>query len=209
MEIVCIDYHALEPSKRGVENILVITDHFTRYAQAFPTNNQTARTAASLLFYHFIVHYDFPARIHNAQGQCFESNFIKEMSKSRGQHSTIPSEMAGSIKLFFRCSEPWKSLKRVIGKHKSHRLYTRTTFHYSTGYSPYFLMFGSHPRLATDACFGLCPDALAAKTQTEYVRKLTQRLHFATQKASQEAQESAAHHKSLYDLKARSSVLEP
>ena len=68
MEIVCIDYLSLEPSKGGVENILVITDYFTRYAQAIPTRNQTARTAARVLFDNFIVHYGFPARIHSGQG---------------------------------------------------------------------------------------------------------------------------------------------
>ena len=84
-----------------------------------------------------------------------------------------------------------------------------STFHDSTGYSPYFLMFERHPRLAIDAFFGLNQDVLAAKTHTEYVRKLRQRLHFAYQKASREAKKSAAHHKSTYDLKARSSVIQP
>ena len=79
MEILCLDYLSLERSKGGIENILVITDHFSRYAQAIPTRNQTAKTTARVLFDHFVVHYGFPARIHSDQGQNFESNRLKEL----------------------------------------------------------------------------------------------------------------------------------
>ena len=46
LELVCLDYLTLDMSKGGFKNVLVITDHFTPYAIAIPTPNQTARTTA-------------------------------------------------------------------------------------------------------------------------------------------------------------------
>ena len=78
LELVCMDYLTLESSKGGYQHILVITDHFTKYAQAFPTKNQTARTTAAVLFNHYIVHYGFPLRLHSDQGANFESHTMSD-----------------------------------------------------------------------------------------------------------------------------------
>jgi hypothetical protein len=80
-ELVCIDYLSLEQSKSGYENILLITDHFTRYAQAIPTRNQMAKTTAKCLWENCIQHYSFPARLHSDQGRNFLSNIIVEVCK--------------------------------------------------------------------------------------------------------------------------------
>ena len=51
MEIVCLDY--LSPER------LVITDHFSWYAQVIPMLNQMAKPTARVLFDNFIVHNSF------------------------------------------------------------------------------------------------------------------------------------------------------
>lgn len=79
MEVVCIDFLSLERSKGGYENILVMTDHFTGYAQAYPTT-----TTATTIMNQFVVHYGFPGRIHSDQGRNFESKVIASMCKLAG-----------------------------------------------------------------------------------------------------------------------------
>ena len=62
LELVHMDYLSLEPSKGNIENVLVITDHFTRYALAYPSKTQTAQATARILWDNFICHYGFPEK---------------------------------------------------------------------------------------------------------------------------------------------------
>ena len=217
MEIVCLDYLTLERSKGGFEKILVITDHFSRYAQAIPTRNETAKTTARVLFDNYIVHYGFPARIHSDQGANFESNLIKELCKIAGveKSRTTPYHPMGNgqverfnqtlLQMLGTLQENQKSDWKAHVPTLVHAY--NATFHDSTGFSPYFLMFGRHPRLAIDAFLGLNSDSLNSTSQTEYIRKLRDRLSFAYQKAREVSKKAGSRHKLNYDLRARSSVL--
>ena len=84
LELVHMDYLSLEPSKGNIENVLVITDHFTRYALAYPSKTQTAQATARILWDNFICHYGFPEKFISDQGRNFESDLIKELFKIAG-----------------------------------------------------------------------------------------------------------------------------
>ena len=166
MELVCMDFLSLEPSKGGHENILVITDHFTRYAQAVPCKNRTATTTAKALYDNFIRYYSFSERLYSDQGRNFESKVIQELCKIAGieKSRTTPYHPMGNpaerfnqtlIKMLGTLDpvqkQDWKSF---VGPMVQAYNATKSD---ATGYSPHYLMFGWHPRLAIDTFMGTEP----------------------------------------------------
>ena len=217
MELICIDFLSLERSKGGHEHILVITDHFTRYAQAFPTRNRLAKTTAKVLFENFILHYGFPARIHSNQRRNFESTLIKELCSLAGieKSRTTPYHPMGNG-MTERFNQTLLNMLGTLEDHKKQDWKSfvaplvhayNSTRHDSTGFSPFFLMFGRHPRLAIDEYLG-SPDETSATSKEHYTGMLKKRLEFAYKVASKEADKSASRHKTIYDYKVREATLD-
>ena len=50
LELLCIDFTKADIMKGGKENILVLTDAFSKYSQAFVSNNQKSLTVAKYLW---------------------------------------------------------------------------------------------------------------------------------------------------------------
>ena len=82
------------------------------------------------------------------------------------------------------------------------------TRHDSTGFSPLFLMFGRHPRLAVDIFFGLDNSRETPRNQADYVSKLQSRLTFAYRKAAEEASKHAEAHTFYYNRAVRENKVE-
>ena len=210
LELVHMDYLSLEPSKGNIENVLVITDHFTRYALAYPSKTQTAQATARILWDNFICHYGFPEKFISDQGRNFESDLIKELCKIAGVKKihTTPYHPQGNG----QCERFNSTLCNMLGTlseeeksdWKSHlgcmtHAYNCTK-HASTTYSPYYLMFGRHPRLPIDVEFGLNkPNCSDNSSKSRYIQKLRRRLNYAFQKASKYSDQQANKYKHSYD----------
>lgn len=63
-QILAIDYTTLEPTQNDVENILVMTDIFSKYTVVVPTRDQRAPIVAKVLVSEWFYKFGVPARLH-------------------------------------------------------------------------------------------------------------------------------------------------
>lgn len=211
MDLVCIDFLTIEADSRNVCNVLVVTDHCTRYAQAFPTRDQRASTVAKTLWEKYFIHYGLPTRIHSDQGRDFESRLVSDMltmlnvKKSRTspyhpQGDPQPERFNRTLLDMLGTLEP--SQKCQWSQHIAHLVHAyNCTVNEATGFSPYFLMFGREARLPVDVCFAVSPDNTSPVSYLKYVAKMKQELQAAYQLAQATAQKMNQSNKERYDQK--------
>ena len=152
LNLLCIDFLKVGPSRDSKENILVLTDAFTKFSQAFITNNQKALAIAKILVEKWFYVYGIPACIHSDRGQCFENAIIPKLYSLYNikQSMTMPYNQHGnSICKRFNCSllgllqSLSKEQKSCWPLHVPSLVFAYNTMcHSVTGYQPYELMCG-------------------------------------------------------------------
>ena len=65
----------------GNSYLIVVTDYFTRWVEAYPIPNQEAVTVANQLTKEFFFRFSLPDQLHSNQGRQFESILISEVCK--------------------------------------------------------------------------------------------------------------------------------
>ena len=216
LELVCMDYLTLEPAK-GVGNVLVITDHYTKYALAVATKNQTAKTTAEAFYEHFITHYGIPTRIHSDQGANFESEIVKELCKITGMTKSrttpyhpmgnpIPERFNRTLLDMLGTLEPDK--KSDWKKYLPSLTYAyNCTKHETTKISPYELMFGRKPRLPIDSLFDTPVQQQTNQTTKQYIEGLKQRMKIAQDIVNKVTEAARLKMKTCYDRKAKAAKI--
>ena len=220
LELIHMDYLTIgvKPEVKKKADILVVTDHFTRFAQAYFTPSQHATHVAKVLWDQFFTVYGFPAKILSDQGGNFESKLIKQLCKLSGvtKLRTTPyrPQTNGQCERFNR------TLISMLGtldprlKDKWPEMLPTLTFAYNalrstaTGYSPYYLMFGRHPELPVDIAFGLRGHQFGGTSIKRYVSELRKRMEWALKVANKIQISEHEKHKRHFDQKARTAPLE-
>ena len=219
LELVHVDFLTIG-GKKGPHkdiNVLVVTDHFTRYAQAYVTHSQTAATTAKVLVEKFFYQYEWPTKLITDQGPNFESNLFKSLLKEMSVKKirTTPYRPQGNA----QCERFNRTLLGMLGtlpqelKCEWRDWVSAMTHAYNstvsrvTGYSPYLLMFGRVPRIPIDNELNL-PTQYESATPDKYVQSLLNRLDAAFAKARESIGKDAAHRKAYFDRNHRCHKIE-
>ena len=160
MDLISIDFVHLETSSGGYQYILTIVDHFIRYLQAYATKDNSAKSAAMHLFEDLIPRFGIPSRLLHDQGTEFENGLFHNIEKlcgitrsrttpyhpeTNGQCERMNQTIIGMLRTL---EESQKSRLKNSLNHLVHAY--NCTRNSSTGYSPYYLLFGREPRLPID-----------------------------------------------------------
>ena len=205
--------------KPVVKNILVVEDHFTRFTQAYVTNNHTACTTARLLYNEFFSVFGFPRRLMSDQASEFTGQVISELCDLLG----ITKIRTSPYHRQTNRAVDWvhQTLRRMIAKMDPEKrvkwpshlgpilIAYNATQSLITCYSPYFLMFGHWPRLPVDLLFPTVRRDENSQTSDEYVTSLYDKLKLALASVRDTTLLKAQRQKRLYDRRDGAVELHP
>ena len=164
LELVAMDILGpLPQTKLGNVYVLVVGDYFTKWMEVYPIPNQQASTIATKLVNEFFCRFSLPKQLHSDQGAQFESEIITKICQllqiEKSRTTPYHPQSDGLIERFNRTL--LQMLSSCVDKHpfewEEHIqklcMAYNTSIQATTGYSPFYLMFGRRPRLPIDIMY--------------------------------------------------------
>ena len=199
-------------SAKGHKYILVVCDYFTKYTEAYPLADKTARSVADALMDIWLPRYGFPLFLHSDQGKEFDNTMVHKLSKLLGTVKTKTTpyhpRSDGLVERFNRTllamlamfvsreHDNWDDLLPFM------MLAYNTTVHTSTGFTPYRLVFGKECSLPGNLVHReLRPDP-PPRDVGDYTSWVRQALYEAYDEVHAQQQRATHRQKRNYDSKA-------
>ena len=188
MQIVSVDLMGpLPETEDGCKYVMVAVDHFTRWVEVYAIRNQEATTVAKKLVDEMFCRFSPPEQLHSDQGRQFESDLVKEICKllqiRKTRTTPYHPQCNGMVERFNRTL--LDMLSTAVGNHQADWqqhirnlcLAYNPSVHSSTGFTPFFLMFGRQAKLPIDLMYGT--NQMEPNTTSEYARCLKDALQEA------------------------------
>lgn len=168
------------PSFNGYTYLLTCIDRFTRWPEAIPLEDMSARTVAEALYRGWISRFGVPGKISTDQGRQFESQLFKELSILLGSQRirTTPYHPSSNGII-----ERWhRSLKTALMCHNNKNWYNilptvllglRSSMREDLNSTPAELVYGSAMRLPSD----FLQESTESTPNDEYVQELKNRMN--------------------------------
>lgn len=201
-------------SRRGFQYILVVGDYFTKYMDAFPLRNHTARVVAEVLATRYFKYHGAPLNLHSDQGPEFESKLFKAFTslygvtkirtspyrpQSDGMVERLNRSLLNMLSAFVSDSAmDWdEHLPFAVQAYNS-------SVHSSTGITPHAMVYGHEMRLPVDLLFPGPVGAPLPACGPEYVDLLRRTIGTAHDLARAHLGKALIRQKRGYDAHAKS-----
>ena len=211
MERIALDILGELPiTDNGNRYILVISDYFTKWTEAFPMPNMEAKTVVDILTREVIARFGVPSIIHSDQGRQFESQIFSEMCAVLQIHKTRTTpyhpQSDGMVERFNKTLATM--LSAYVNEHHSdwdeHLPFVlmayRSVEHETTGSSPNYMMLGREVSTPLDIMYEM-PTSIKSIPANKWAWELQERLESAHAHVRHNVEGEMMRQKSLHDRK--------
>lgn len=161
-------YGPLPCTSAGNRWIIVAVDHLTRYAETAALQTATARDIASFLLHHFILRHGAPRELLSDRGRAFLSEVLNALlTACHTVHRTSTAyhpQTNGITERFNRTLGDMLSMYMASDHTNWDLVLPYVTYAYNTasqattGFSPFFLVYGREPTCTLDTILPYRPD---------------------------------------------------
>ena len=209
----------LPESETGNKYVLVASDYFTKWTEVYAILNQEATTVAQKLTDEMFCRFSPPEQLHSDQGRQFESQVVHEVCKllkiRKTKTTPYHPQCDGQVERFNRTlldmlatttrenAFDWENQIRKVC------MAYNTSVHSSTGFTPFFLMFGRQAKLPIDLMYGPPSDTTDPTPVSDYAVHLKKSLEDAYSLAREKLGTSHERRKEYYDRRVHGSPFQP
>ena len=214
LELVHLDYISIDSMMElnkppVVKNVLVMTDHFMRYALAVVMKDQTAKTVAKVFYEHFIAVFRAPAKLLSDRGVNFMSTLVEELCSAFGiqkcrttaYHAQCNRQVEHFHQMLFHMIGKLSHDKKAQWEQHLPELLQayNSTQSVMTGYLLHYLMCGRCPHLPVDYYFPTVSAYEHSRHVPAYVMEVRRRFKEAYTEAHLQTNCEAEKQKHYYD----------